>query len=107
MNDPRHDGSLSVSDMRDRIDAIDRAVASLLAERAAVSHDVQVAKVTSGVSRVDLGREREVIQTYTDALGRHGSEVGHAVLVFCRGSVADAVRDEPEGAQVHGHGVRC
>lgn len=102
MTEPLHDGSLTVEDMRRRIDAIDRSVASLLAERASFSHHIQTAKVASGEPRVDLGREREVIQTYTDALGRHGTEVGYSVLLFCRGSVADAVLREPEGEEVLG-----
>lgn len=99
---PVNDGSLTIEDMRERIDVIDRSIVSLLAERAAYSHHVQVAKVGSGEPRVDLGRERQVIQTYADALGQRGTEVGHAVLLFSRGRVTSAVPYQSQGSQVPG-----
>lgn len=96
MTEPLNDGSLTVEDFRSRIDAIDVAIASLLSERANISHQIQDARIRSGGTRTDLGREREVITAYVDQLGHPGSDIAHSVLVFCRGR-ANAADYERQG----------
>ena len=72
--------------LRGQIDAIDAAVVQLVAERAALSRRVQAARMSSGGTRVELGRERVILAAYRDALGRDGAALAEAVLGVCRGA---------------------
>lgn len=90
--------------MRRDIDAIDRAVAELLNRRASISTAIQSARVRSGGARVDLAREREVIDTYA-LLGPGGRDVANSVLTFCRGVIRDAVAGKREGQAIPANGV--
>lgn len=90
---------------RIEIDQLDATIADLLKRRAFVSGQVQRARVRLGGARVDLGREREVIDTYIAKLGARGSDIADTVLTYCRGELADAVRDERQGSPVHAIGV--
>jgi chorismate mutase len=72
--------------LRGQIDALDAAIVQLVAERARLSHRIQTARMSSGGTRVELGRERVILDTYRDALGAQGPHLADAVLQVCRGA---------------------
>jgi chorismate mutase len=72
--------------LRNQIDAIDAAVVQLVQERARLSHRIQTARVNAGGTRVELGRERVILETYRDGLGAQGPHLADAVLQVCRGT---------------------
>ncbi len=74
--------------LRTQIDAIDAGIARLVAERARLSARIQSARIASGGVRVELGRERRVLDGYRDTLGEEGVPLGNAVLRLCRGPLA-------------------
>jgi chorismate mutase len=76
----------TVDPLRRQIDALDTAIAQLIAERAQLSHRVQAARLTAGGTRVVLSRERAVREHYRTALGGVGGAVAEAVLRACRDS---------------------
>ena len=71
--------------LRTQIDAIDAGIARLVAERARLSARIQSARIASGGVRVELGRERRVLDGYRETLGEDGVPLGNAVLRLCRG----------------------
>ena len=71
--------------LRTQIDAIDAGIARLVAERARLSARIQSARIASGGVRVELGRERLVLDGYRQTLGEDGVPLGSAVLRLCRG----------------------
>jgi chorismate mutase len=71
--------------LRTQIDAIDAGIARLVAERARLSARIQSARIAAGGVRVELGRERLVLEGYRDTLGEDGVPLGSAVLRLCRG----------------------
>jgi chorismate mutase len=71
--------------LRTQIDAIDAGIARLVAERARLSTRIQSARIASGGVRVELGRERLVLDGYRGTLGEEGVALGNAVLRLCRG----------------------
>ena len=72
--------------LRERIDDLDVQIARLVKVRAEVSRRIQNARVQGGGTRIELGRERVVLQGYRDVLGPDGALLGDAVLRVCRGS---------------------
>lgn len=72
--------------LRERIDELDAQIAGLVKARADVSHRIQAARMRDGGTRVELGRERVVLQGYRDLLGPEGALLGDAVLRVCRGA---------------------
>lgn len=92
------DGSLSIEDLRHQVDAIDLAIINLLDRRQSLSAEIQVKKLDTGQSRVDLRREREIVAEY-QRLGVYGPDIAYAILSHCRGGL-HAVHHEPEGATV-------
>jgi chorismate mutase len=72
--------------LRGQIDALDTAIVRLVAERAALSARVQATRMNTGGTRVELGREREILAAYRAALGSHGPALADAVLQVCRGT---------------------
>ena len=70
---------------RTQIDEIDAGIARLVAERARLSARIQSARIAAGGVRVELGRERRVLESYREALGEDGVALGTAVLRLCRG----------------------
>lgn len=76
----------SIAVLREQIDALDAAITRLVAERAALSRRVQATRISSGGTRVELGRERVILATYRDALGRDGAQLAESVLQVCRGA---------------------
>lgn len=71
--------------LRERIDELDAQIAQLVRARADVSRRIQAARVHDGGTRIELGRERVVLQGYRDVLGPDGPLLGDAVLRVCRG----------------------
>jgi chorismate mutase len=71
--------------LRTQIDAIDAGIARLVAERARLSARIQTARIAAGGVRVELGRERLVLDGYRRTLGDDGVPLGSAVLRLCRG----------------------
>jgi len=76
----------AISTLRGQIDALDAAIVNLVAERARLSRRIQTARINAGGTRVELGRERVILETYRDALGAQGPHLADAVLQVCRGS---------------------
>ena len=72
--------------LRERIDDLDVQIANLVRSRAEVSRRIQAARIQGGGTRIELGRERIVLQGYRDVLGPDGALLGDAVLRVCRGA---------------------
>jgi chorismate mutase len=72
--------------LREQIDALDEAILRLVAERAALSRRIQLARMNAGGTRVELGRERVIMDAYRSALGPQGPGLADAVLQVCRGA---------------------
>ena len=72
--------------LRGQIDALDTAITRLVAERARLSRRIQAARMNAGGTRVELGRERVVLDTYRSALGADGPLLADALLRLCRGA---------------------
>jgi chorismate mutase len=71
--------------LRTQIDAIDAGIARLIAERARLSGRIQTARIAAGGVRIELGRERRIIDGYRSTLGDEGVGLATAVLRLCRG----------------------
>lgn len=86
---PQHAADLDsfISDLRRRIDGLDATLVGLLLERQALSRQIQAARVAAGGVRVELARERAVLDTYGRGLGTEGTALATAVLRACRGSL--------------------
>jgi chorismate mutase len=76
----------SIPLLRDQIDALDDAIVRLVAERKKLSARIQAARISAGGTRVELGRERVIMDTYRAALGQNGPALADSVLQVCRGS---------------------
>jgi chorismate mutase len=74
-----------VATLRAHIDALDTAITRLVAERVELSRRVQTARMNAGGTRVELGRERVILDAYRAALGPDGPTLAEAVLQICRG----------------------
>jgi chorismate mutase len=84
---PSSDDPTAVIDtLRGQIDALDTAIGRLIAERAQLSRRIQTARVNAGGTRIELGRERAILDHYRTALGPAGPAVADAVLRACRGA---------------------
>lgn len=75
----------TVDDGRALLDDIDSRLMQLLAERRAVSRQVQQLRIDAGGSRVEHSRENAVIRRWADVLGDSGADLALAVLAHCRG----------------------
>ena len=85
--DPDLDQSVDViATLRTQIDAMDAAIIRLVAERARLSSRIQAARVSSGGTRVELGRERVILDAYRSTLGVNGPHLADAILQVCRGN---------------------
>jgi chorismate mutase len=76
----------SIPTLRGQIDALDAAIARLVSERMRLSQRVQTARINDGGTRIQLGRERAILDSYRQALGTDGPQLGEAVLRVCRGA---------------------
>lgn len=72
--------------LRDHIDALDAAICRLVAERSRLSQRIQTARMNGGGTRVELGRERVILDAYRQALGSDGPALADAILQVCRGA---------------------
>lgn len=79
------DPALAIDALRRRIDDLDEAITRLVTERAEVSAEIQATRVRAGGTRMELGRERIVLDHYRRELGARGPALGEAVLRVCRG----------------------
>ncbi|MDT5187077.1 MAG: chorismate mutase, partial [Mycobacterium sp.] len=73
------DDADAIPALRSQIDALDEAITRLVAERARLSRRVQSARMNAGGTRVQLGRERVVLDGYRKVLGPDGAALGDAV----------------------------
>ncbi len=80
------DDPAAVDTLRGQIDALDTAISRLVAERAQLSRRIQTARINAGGTRVELGRERAILDHYRGVLGGDGASLGEAVLRVCRGA---------------------
>ncbi len=76
----------TIPTLRGQIDALDDAIIRLVIERTRLSHRVQTARINGGGTRIELGRERVILDRYRAALGPDGSQLGEAVLRAGRGA---------------------
>ncbi|MFE9447258.1 chorismate mutase [Streptomyces sp. NPDC006739] len=77
----------TISDARQRIDALDDRIIGLIQERMAVSAVIQETRITSGGRRVHLSREMEILDRYRQALGKPGTPLAMTLLELCRGRI--------------------
>jgi len=82
---PVFDDPATVQVLRGQIDALDAAILRLVGERAQLSRRIQTARLNAGGTRVELGRERSIVEHYRSALGNAGPGLADAVLRICRG----------------------
>jgi chorismate mutase len=71
--------------LRGQIDAVDAAIVNLVAERVRLSQRIQTARINAGGTRVELSRERVILDSYRAGLGPQGPALADAVLLVCRG----------------------
>ncbi len=76
-----------ITDARQRIDDLDGRIIGLIQERIAVSEAIQRERIASGGRRLSLSREMEVLNHYSDQLGRPGTGLAMTLLELCRGRV--------------------
>ncbi|MBI1758202.1 MAG: chorismate mutase [Actinobacteria bacterium] len=81
------DTAAAIPVLRDQIDALDLAITRLVTERARLSRRIQAARLAAGGVRVELGRERQILDRYRQAVGTAGTGLAEAVLRACRGSL--------------------
>jgi chorismate mutase len=79
------DAAVLITGARERIDVLDERIIALVRERMAVSERIQRARITSGGSRVNPSREREILGRYRESLGTLGTSISMALLELCRG----------------------
>lgn len=80
------DDPATVQTLRGQIDALDAAIVRLVGERAQLSRRIQAARMNAGGTRVELGRERSIVEHYRGALGGAGTGLAEAILRVCRGN---------------------
>jgi chorismate mutase len=80
------DDAAAIDTLRGQIDALDTAISRLVAERARLSRRIQTARINAGGTRIELGRERAILEHYRAALGQEGPAVADAILRACRGA---------------------
>jgi chorismate mutase len=80
------DDPSAIDTLRGQIDALDTAIARLVNERTQLSARIQTARMNAGGTRVELGRERMILDHYRRELGTDGAALAEAVLRVCRGS---------------------
>lgn len=75
-----------VDTLRARIDALDSEIIAMLANRRAVSREIQMLRTGSGDRPVAPAREQQISDAYAAGLGDDDArDVATAILVLCRG----------------------
>lgn len=70
---------------RERIDELDERIIALVRERMGVSAEIQRTRIEAGGRRVNLSREMEILNRYSDSLGKPGTALAMTLLELCRG----------------------
>ena len=87
VTDPDAEPNLDVIPMlRTQIDAMDAAIIRLVSERTLLSKRIQAERISSGGTRVELGRERMILDSYRTGLGPDGPQLAEAILRVGRGA---------------------
>lgn len=81
------EAAASITEARQRIDALDDRILALVRERGTVSTEIQRARTGSGGRRVNLAREMDILRRYRDALGNPGTTLAMTLLELGRGRV--------------------
>jgi len=76
-----------IPSLRTQIDDLDAQIITLVTQRAQLSAQVQQQRIAGGGLRLELGRERDILATYSTALGESGTALADAVLRTCRGAL--------------------
>ncbi|MFC5723868.1 chorismate mutase [Streptomyces gamaensis] len=76
-----------IIDARGRIDELDGRIIGLVQERMAVSAVIQRERMASGGRRVSFSREMEILNHYSEQLGRSGTALAMTLLELCRGRI--------------------
>jgi chorismate mutase len=76
-----------IAGARGRIDGLDEQIIALITQRMGVSAEVQRARIAAGGRRLSLSREMEILNRYSDALGKPGTALAMTLLELCRGKV--------------------
>ncbi|GHC58979.1 chorismate mutase [Streptomyces cinnamoneus] len=76
-----------ITGARERIDDLDGRIIGLVQERMAVSAVIQRERIASGGRRVNLSREMEILNHYSEQLGKPGTALAMTLLELCRGRV--------------------
>jgi chorismate mutase len=76
-----------IAGARQRIDGLDEQIIALIAQRMGVSAEVQQARIAAGGRRLSLNREMEILNRYSEALGKPGTTLAMTLLELCRGKV--------------------
>ncbi|MEV5243284.1 chorismate mutase [Streptomyces cinnamoneus] len=76
-----------ITGARERIDDLDGRIIGLVQERMAVSAVIQRERIASGGRRVHLSREMEILNHYSEQLGKPGTALAMTLLELCRGRV--------------------
>ncbi|MHC3468324.1 chorismate mutase [Streptomyces sp. 7R007] len=76
-----------IAGARERIDTLDDRIIGLIQERVAVSAVVQQTRIAAGGRRVHLSREMEILNRYSDALGKPGTSLAMTLLELSRGRI--------------------
>lgn len=84
--DVLEEGAEAIPTLRGQIDALDAAIINLVSERVRLSQRIQTARLNAGGARVELGRERIILDAYRTALGPQGVHLADALLQVCRGA---------------------
>jgi chorismate mutase len=77
--------TVSISDMRQRIDEIDSKIIRLWHERAWLSHQIGVVRVAAGGTRLALSRDQQILDRFRDAIGVDGVQLAVLMLKAGRG----------------------
>ena len=87
MSPTAEQAATEISELRTRINDVDDELIRLWQERAAISHQVGVARMAAGGTRLVLAREQQIIDKYRNALGAEGAQLAMLVLRAGRGSL--------------------
>ncbi len=79
------DPAASIGDLRREIDACDAAIIELVQKRLAVSQQIGALRSASGGTRLNLSREKQVLDRFRAALGPDGAALGMLLLRQGRG----------------------
>ncbi|MCW2542389.1 MAG: chorismate mutase [Frankiales bacterium] len=74
-----------LTNLRREVDLLDQAMMHALIQRTELSSRIQAVRISLGGPRVDLQRERQIIDTYRHVFGHDGAELASLILRHSRG----------------------